>query len=218
MIGIICGLKTEAKIADKIPNVLVGCSAARPARARALVQEMISQGVTRLISFGLAGGIASDLVPGDLFLGATVMTAHDAWETDVPWNEKFFDKLPTVLSLPVWGSDYMASKVEDKALIFRRTGCSVVDMESHIVAVAADANRIPFNVVRAVCDPYDMALPSVAKLTLKEDGSVDMRAVFKAIKKEPLQIPSLMRLGMATSRALSSLKLAVEVMCEMGEG
>ncbi|MDD3183557.1 MAG: hypothetical protein PHD48_12260 [Alphaproteobacteria bacterium] len=212
MIGILCGLKSEAKIADRIPGVLVGCSASKPDLARALVQQMIDQGVTRLISFGLCGGLSSDLVAGDLLLGMTVMVARGAWESDDLWNKKFRDKLPGTLSVPIWGSDHMATTVEDKALIFRRTGCLAVDMESHIVARAADNCGISFNVVRAVSDSFDTSLPAAACVPLLADGGIDYRAVYDSVKKDPRQIPELIRLGFSTQRAMRSLRRAVDVM------
>lgn len=215
MIGVLCGLKSEAKIADRIPGVLVGCSSARPDRARALVDHMIQAGVTRLISFGLCGGLSSDLAPGDLLVGMTVMLAKEAWESDEPWNRAFLERLPDAMSVPVWGSDFMASNPEDKALIFRRTGCLALDMESHIVARAADQYGIPFNVVRAVSDSFDMRLPPAARVPLMPDGAVDFRAVYESVKKTPRQIPELIRLGLSTSRAMRSLRRAVDVMRDM---
>lgn len=216
MIGILCGLKSEAKIADQIPGVLVGCSGARPDRARLLVQHMINEGVTRLVSFGLCGGLSSDLAPGDLVLGMTVMAGREAWVSNEAWNRAFLERNPGTLSVPVWGSDFMATKPEDKALIFRRTGCLALDMESHIVARAADMYGLPFNVVRAVSDSFDMELPPAARVPLLTDGGVDYRAVYESVKKTPRQIPQLIRLGLHTSRALNSLRRAVDAMMEMG--
>lgn len=215
MIGILCGLKSEAKLADTIPNVVVGCSAAKPERARALVQQMVDHGVTRLISFGLCGGLTSDFVAGDLLLGMTVMVAKNAWEADDAWNKRFRDLLPDTSSVPFWGSDLMASNVDDKALIFRRTGCLAIDMESHIVARAAEAHGLPFNVVRAVSDSFDTTLPPAARVPLLDDGGVDFRAVYESVKASPRQIPDLIRLGFSTSRAMRSLRRAVDVMREI---
>jgi uridine phosphorylase len=93
MIGILCGLKSEAEIADKIPNVLVGCSAAQVDRAKAVAEHLVQQGCRRLISFGLAGATSPDLRAGDLLLGATAMSAAGAWEADAEWNDKMIQHL-----------------------------------------------------------------------------------------------------------------------------
>jgi len=215
MIGILCGLRSEAKIADMIPNVMVGCSGARPERARVLVQHMLEQGATRLISFGLCGAVSPDLVAGDLLLGATVMTAKNAWETDPAWNSLILERMDEGVCVPIWGSDLIAAKPEEKKMIFRRTGCYAVDMESHVVASAAYEWNVPFNVVRAVSDPFDMVLPQAARVPLKEDGRVDFRAVWQSVKAHPRQIPDLIHLGLSTAKAMRSLGRVVEV---MGEG
>jgi hypothetical protein len=39
-----------------------------------------------------------------------------------------------------------------------------------------------------------------------------MKGVFQSIKKEPLQLPALIKLGLNTSRALRGLRQVVEVM------
>lgn len=219
MIGILCGLRSEAKIADRIPNVLVGCSAARPQSARSLARHMAEQGVDRLISFGLAGGVSPDLVAGDLLLGVSVMASKDScWEADAAWHKSLVEQLPHALCVPVWGSDRIAAKVEDKELIYRRTGCMAVDMESHIVAQVASEYGIPFNIVRSVSDTASMGLPEAAQVPLLDDGTVNRRGVWLSIRKKPMQIPDLARLGIGSFRAMRSLRQVVEVMAELGEG
>jgi len=217
MIGILCGLKSEAKIADKIPHVLVGCSAAKPDRARVLVEHMLDQGVTRLISFGLAGATGPDMAAGDLLLGATVMSALGAWEADADWNQRVVQGSAGFMCVPVWGSDRMASGTQEKEAIYRRAGCLIVDMESHIVAQAAALYRVPFNIVRAVTDTASMVLPPAAKVPLLEDGGVDLKAVFSSVVNQPSQLIDLIHLGHNTSLALRALKQAVAVIKEMEE-
>lgn len=216
MLGILCGLQSEAKIADRVPEVLVGCSAARQDRARALVRYLVDQGVTRLISFGLAGALSPHLAAGDLLLGASVMSSAGAWEADDAWNHHFLDAQPGALTAPVWGADAVVKTVEEKEKIYRQTGCFAVDMESHIVAQAAFQARIPFNIVRAVSDTASMALPPAALVPLKEDGRVDLRAVFLSVKEKPAQIFELARLGRNTSLAMRTLRHAASVMAENG--
>ncbi len=218
MIGILCGLKSEAKIADKIPGVLVGCSAAQPDRARAVVNHLIDQGCRRLISFGLAGATSPDLQAGDLLLGATVMSAAGAWETDTEWNDRLIQRLDCFMCVPVWGSKRVVSSVEEKSAIYRRAGCLIVDMESHIVAEAAAQARIPFNIVRAVADTADMLLPPAAKVPLLEDGGVDLRGVWKSIINQPSQLIELAKLAHNSFLATRALKHAVAVIAEVEDG
>lgn len=208
MLGVLCGLRSEAKIADTLSGVLVGCSAARIAQAKDMAARLIEQGVTRLISFGLAGATSPDLLAGDLVLGAAVSSADGAWEADGEWNARLMQASPRFLCAPVWGSRRIAVSLEEKEAIYRRTGGMIVDMESHIAAVAAAQAAIPFNIVRAVADTADMVLPPAALVPLKQDGSVDFRGVFSSIVNQPSQLMDLVRLGQNTGRALRALKEA----------
>ena len=212
MLGILCGLQSEAKIADRIPNVLVGCSEAKPERAAELVRHMVRQGVTRLVSFGLAGALAPEMEAGDLILGATIVSVRGSWEADGVWNQKVMMSLAGSHCMPLYGSDKLFATPKMKQSCMVRTGCMAVDMESHIVAEIAARARIPFNIVRAIADTSDMALPPAALVPLGPDGRIDLRGIFQSIKKEPSQLPELIMLARYTSRAYRSLKLAVEAM------
>lgn len=211
MLGVICGLRSEAKIADRIPGVLVACSVAQPQRALVLARHLTSQKVSRLISFGLAAGLSEDLVAGDLVLGGSVMTANNAWEADQDWNSSFLDRMSSGLCVPVWGSRTLVQSVEHKDMIYRRSGCLVADMESQAVAFAAQEAGIPFNIVRSISDSHDVDLPPAALSALKEDGSVDYKSVYASIKQQPSQIMDLIGLGVNTSKAMKSLRQAVKV-------
>jgi len=212
MIGIICGLRSEAKIADRIPNIIVACSSARSDRALALARHIASQKIDRIISFGLAAGLSEDLVAGDLILGGSVMSANNAWEADQEWNNKFLDNMSCALCVPVWGSKTIVKDSHHKEMIYVRSACLAADMESHAVAIAAQEANIPFNIVRAISDPFDMDLPDAAVSCVNDDGSIDMKSVFNSIKKDKSQIFDLIKLGINTSMAMKSLKSAVCVM------
>lgn len=216
-IGVLCGLRSEAKIADKLPDVLVGCGAARKASSEILARQLIDKKVKRLISFGLAAGLSPDMEAGDLLLGATVVSEKGAWEADEGWNAKLLEYLPCYQCAPIWGSDILLTTAKDKTRCAARSGCLAADMESHIVARAAVKAGIPFNVLRAISDTVDVDLPKAVFVPLLDDGSVDLSGIFASILKEPRQIPELVRLGLATHKALSGLRNAVAVISALGK-
>lgn len=215
MLGVICGLKSEAKIADRMPNVIVGCTAAQTGRAAELAKFLILRGAKRLISFGLAGGVGPDLLPGDLIFGATVMSQKDAWEADSLWIRKMINIMPGALSVPLWGSDTIVTTTADKQRIYTRTACLATDMESHEIARVAHEAKIPFNVIRAIVDPYDMDLPPAALTPLTDEGRVNLKAVYKSVVNQPSQLIDLLRLGHNSARATSALKRAVAAVKEI---
>lgn len=216
-LGVLCGLRSEAKIADKLPNAFVACGAARQASSESLARQLVDKKVKRLISFGLAAGLSSDMEAGDLLLGATVVSEKGAWEADESWNARLLEYLPCYQCAPIWGSDVILATVKDKARCAARSGCLAADMESHIVARAAVKAGIPFNVLRAVSDTFDVDLPGAVFVPLLDDGGVNLRGVFASIFKEPRQIPDLARLGFATHKALSGLRQAVAVISALGK-
>ncbi len=215
MLGLLCGLKSEALIADKIPGVLVGCSGARTDLAKNLVWQLIDKGATRLVSFGLGGALSPDLAAGELVLGAAVHSSHGGWEADGEWNEAFLRLCPQTLCASVWGSGHIVSSIAEKAAIHRKSNAALLDMESQIVAEAAAQAGVPFNVVRAVADTALMALPPAAQIPLREDGSVNLRGVFSSLVNHPSQLPALIHLGQNAGRAMRALQKAVAVMKEM---
>ncbi|MGE0108889.1 MAG: hypothetical protein AB7S81_03885 [Bdellovibrionales bacterium] len=217
-VGVLCGLHAEARIADKLPHVLVGCSGARPERTRELTGYLIGKGVSRLISFGLAAGLNEHVEAGDLLLGATVVSLRGAWEADEKWNERFIECLPCYQCTPVWGGDKLLKTAKEKFGISVRSGCLIADMESHIVAEMAVQARIPFNVIRAVSDPLGMDLPPAARLPLLEEGRPDIGAIARSVYEKPSQIMDLIRLGRNTSCALASLRRAVQMIAAVDEG
>src|SRR6185437_16644110 len=62
----------------------------------------------------------------------------------------------------ILGATEPAASPEGKAALFRATGAVAVDLESHLVAAAAERARKPFLVLRAIADPALRALPPAA--------------------------------------------------------
>lgn len=208
MLGILCGLESEAAIARRIKDAQVAVSAARPDKAKEAAFKLVQQGATRLLSFGLAGGLKPGLKAGTLIIASTICAVGETKYCDDDWNARFLRKMPKAIVGPVWASGTIVKRAQDKRTLFEQSGCLAADMESYAVAEAALAARIPFVVVRAVADTAEMNLPPAALIPLREDGSVDMRGVIKSILNSPAQLPRLMHLGLNTRKAMSALKQA----------
>ena len=69
------------------------------------------------------------------------------------------------------GSRTILATEDAKRAAWRETGALAVDMESAVVARAADAAGIPFLVLRAIADPAVRELPSAALIPLAENGT-----------------------------------------------
>ncbi len=208
MLGILCGLESEAAIARRIKDARVAISAARPDQAKEAAFKLVQLGATRLLSFGLAGGLKPGLPAGTLIIASTICAVGETKHCDDYWNAKLRRKLPKAIVGPVWASGTIVKRSQDKKTLFEQSGCLAADMESCAVSKAALEARIPFVVVRAIADTAEMDLPPAALVPLRGDGRVEVGKVFKSILKSPAQSPSLIHLGRNTCKAMLSLKKA----------
>ncbi len=217
MLGILCGFESEAKVARLFTHH-VACSGALEDVARLRAEELVSRGATILLSFGLAGGLAPSLKPGVLVLGTHVT---DKTGRKWPCDEKLLmlmeKALDGVTKGGVFGSDVLMPGPEQKKPLYKTTGCAIVDMESQIVAEAAARHGIPFGVLRGVSDTVEEIFPEAAHAGIRPDGSINLPATLLSLAKNPLQLPSLLRLFANTAQVLKNLeKAAPSVTALMG--
>ena len=162
-----CALKVEEKAAWKAGarTALVGMGAGLP----------LPDG--RLVSFGFAGGLEPRLQPGTLVTATKVVDAEGRTLWDGPALE-LGDAVPAV----VCAIGEVANEPEARRALARRSGASVVDMES---GVLASTGRLA-GVVRAISDSSDRP---VGRLVCagKADGGTDWKVVARAFVTEPLK-------------------------------
>jgi adenosylhomocysteine nucleosidase len=108
------------------------------------------------------------------------------------------------------GVDAAVATAAGKRALSFATGAAAVDMESAIVARAAQRHGLPFVVIRVIADPAHRPLPSAALVAMREDGEIDLAAVFRAVMRDPSQLPALVRLGQDSKKAFSALVRARE--------
>lgn len=211
-IGVITGLRAEARCLRGL-EVRVAYSGGSAERARSEAARLVAEGAAALVSFGLAGGLAPQLRPGDLLLPEIVRGAGLAsWPVDPLWRERIRARLAAGGLEPnpgtLVGSDRIVAKASDKRALFEATGAQAVDMESHEVAAVASAAGLPFLVVRALADPYDQVIPQVAREALRPDGRVRLRATLGGLIRQPGALLALLRLARQSARGLASLRRA----------
>jgi len=203
MRGVVVGLQAEARIAARLG--IVAISGARATLAATGVQCLIDQGATELLSFGLAGGLAPGLEPGDLVIATAVLVGEARHATDPELTNRLAAALPEANLGAVVGSDLAIPDVAAKQRLHASTGAMAVDMESQAVAGAG----LRFTVLRAIADPADRNLPPVALVGLKPDGSSDILAVLGALLRQPGQLPRLLGVARESATALAALRRAV---------
>jgi adenosylhomocysteine nucleosidase len=197
MIGFVTGLASEAECLDAyMANARVRVAGLEAGNAERCAQELIEAGCRPLVSFGLAGGIAPDLVPGAVVIADSVISPEGyAYATDVGMTARLLAALPNAVRRPIAGSATILASPADKAQLHARTRAAAVDMESHQVAKAAHQAGIGFVAIRAVADPHTASLPATALTAVGPDGKPDIARVIAGLIQRPWDLPSLLRLG-----------------------
>lgn len=205
-IGIVTGLRAEARIARRLgAKVAIGGGTAEGARRAVLA--LVEQGVTALISFGLAGALDPALASGALIVPEAVFAGHTRLATDPALSRALGG--PTTRCL--LGAEAAAATPAEKHRLWRETGCVAIDLESGVLAGVAGEFGLRFAVLRAVCDPADVSLPPAAMVALSSDGRIRPAHVLASVAREPGQIVALMRLARAAALARRTLARQVRM-------
>ncbi len=205
---VVCGLAAEARIAagDGVDVLAGGGDAARLAHdLDTLCFGMAGRSGSGIISFGVAGGLAPDLRPGDVCVADGVVAPDGTpLATDAAWAGRLTAALGAragrfaTADAPVTG-------IPAKAALHRQTGAITVDMESHVAAAMAARHGLPFAALRVVTDPAGRALPHAAGVGMRADGRVDLPAILGSLARDPRQLPGLIRTGLDARTAFAAL-------------
>lgn len=211
-LAVICGLKSEAAAVRgcaPAEKVRIAVSGANAVRAEDMARAFCREGAAAVVSVGVSGGLAPDLRPGDLLIGAAVRTKsgeeYAAASTLIAACERESAPAPMRRAI-LFGADEIIMSAGEKARLYNAHGASAVDMESHGAARAARSAGVPFIAIRAIADPADRALPPVALNAVAPDGSTRALSVLWECAKAPKQFPALMRLGTDSSAAMKTLR------------
>jgi adenosylhomocysteine nucleosidase len=203
VVAVTC-LALEARIA-RGPGVAVLCN--HGSGLDAALRAAVGGGVSGIISFGIAGGLAPDLVAGDWVIASHVRNGRDVIATDRAWTKRLLELLPGAVHAELAGADAVVPSPAGKRQLYDETGAAAVDMESHIAAEIAATYRIPFVACRVIIDAAHRALPPAAALGLRLDGTPDLSAIFRSVRRYPGQFPDLVRMAFDAYIARRALQL-----------
>ena len=204
-IAIVVGMKSEARIIGGADGMVVvgGGSAARVEAGLARLHEAAP--LRGILSFGVAGGLAPGLRPGDLVAPEAVLSGSASYACHPGWTRHLARSAAKAGQGPLLGVDEPIDAPQRKRRLHRETGAVAVDMESHGAARFAQARGLPFTVFRAISDPQQRAIPPAALAGFKPDGSTDAFAVLAALARSPMQTAALIRTALDAREALAAL-------------
>jgi adenosylhomocysteine nucleosidase len=204
---IVSGLKREAAILAG-PGRTALCGDASTLRAR--LAEAASLKPSLVVSWGLCGGLDPRLRPGDLILGAEVVSDQAAVRTDDAVTLSLAQRLGgagvrvSVQRLAASNAPVLTAAA--KTDLRRASGAAAVDMESLIAGRYALEQRAPFAILRAVSDPAERDLPPLVLKAVDSDGGIDAVAVIGELIRAPGQFMRLRAAARDSGAAFQALK------------
>ncbi len=209
-VGIVTGLVAEARIAGALGMALAGNGT--PEGAERAAENLVAQGATALLSFGLAGGLDPALKPGDIVVPLAVIEGGVSYPTDPALSEAVGGWFGGFLV----ATDGIVATRSAKAALWRQSMACAVDLESGAVARVASRHGLKFAVLRAICDPAERDLPSAALTALDTRGAIAIGRVAASILRRPGQIGGLIRVGRDAASARKALVGRVDRIVDAG--
>jgi adenosylhomocysteine nucleosidase len=198
------GMAFEARIAAG-PGVLVVCRSDEEQLA-AMADSAVRQGYRGIISFGVAGGLADGLRPGDWVVASAVHESQSIRETDRAWSRKLVRAIKGAHYAPILGVDQPVANPTLKRELHRATGAAACDMESHVVSRLAETHGLAFAALRVIVDPAKRTVPRAALASMGPDGRTDIPALLRELVAQPSQITQLARLALDALAARTELQ------------
>jgi adenosylhomocysteine nucleosidase len=193
------GMDFEAEIARSDCAIVI--HGQNRCKYREDLHHYAQRGVRGFISFGIAGGLAPNLRPGDVIVANAVVSQEATIRTCVEWSKGLLNMLHDAHHLPVYGATAPVLTVQEKASLWHGTGAVAVDMESRDVAEVADHYGLPYAVLRVILDPAGRSIPKSAMAGARDDGTIDAAAILKSLMRRPHDLAGLLRLGSDSGRA-----------------
>ncbi|MSQ90452.1 MAG: nicotinate (nicotinamide) nucleotide adenylyltransferase [Phycisphaerales bacterium] len=203
-----CGIHAEFATIGVGPGAVVRWSQRDP-----LASSQRSPRGRRVILAGLAGGLDPRHAVGSVHRASRIIAcgAEHARPSAVYWVPAQSRDGVTIASV-----DRIYGRVEHKRLLHAKTGAALVEMESAAFAMLASARGWNWQVIRAVSDDAESALPGwIAKL-LNDDGSMSRTGLI-ATALRPSRWRALLKIGTDAKFAAEALGGGlVELLCERG--
>jgi len=184
-VPIICGGDGKHLVADLTHAMAAGCGG--------------------LISFGVAGGLAPDLKPGSCVIGSSVLDGDVTRPTDTRWSQRLMRMIPGSVLGAIAGVCEPLAFASEKRDLHEKTGALAVDMESHVVARAAEQHGVPIAAIRVVVDPVSRTIPRSALAGTRSDGTIDPVAVVRSLIRYPRDLAGLIRMSFDARAARATL-------------
>jgi adenosylhomocysteine nucleosidase len=200
---VVVGLQFEARIVGG-PGMNVICGGNGHNLTQALARAITSD-CRGVVSFGVAGGLAPELEPGDCVVASAVICDNDRLEMDHDWSQRLLQTIPNAIHGALAGVSAPVADPMAKRALYVKTGAVAVDMKSHVVARFGVAYGLPVAAIRVITDPAMRSLPRAALAAMKPNGTTDIPSMICSILQRPREIPALLRTALDARVARATL-------------
>lgn len=200
---LVTGLRREASIIGDGAQVIVGGGSSD--RLAQDLDQAAAAGAGAFLSMGIAGGLQPGIGAGIVIVASAVVANGTRITTTPAWTERLNHAIPGSILGEIAGADRITATIGEKAALRQATGAVAVDMESHVVALAAQRHGIPVAAIRIIADPAERPLPPAAQAGFASDGGIDVGGVVRALAAAPGQLPALVRTALDARQAFRAL-------------
>lgn len=204
MIGVVTGLRAEVRLLAGLGHPVIFAGRDPLAAARTLAEE----GLSGLVSFGIAAALSPETRPGTLIIASEIITRHGRIATNAPWRNRVCRALPLAIQAAIASADRLPATRPQKAQLHAATAALAADSESHAVALVAAEFAIPFLAFRAVAHPVERDLaPRPATSAVTDPSLATPRRTDKAVGllRNPIETAISLRLAYDMRKALAAL-------------
>lgn len=175
------------------------------------------QNCSGIVSFGLCGGLWTGAQIGQAFIYDTIVTPTASFACDAAWRRRLF-AATKYYEAHCWSSgDFnTANTVEERAALYSRTRCQVIDDESFAVAEFASRLGVPLMGLRVVSDGAEDDLPPAVLDALNSNGTTNIWDVVDSLFTEPidpatkqLQVAELIKTAGEYNTSVAELRTAI---------
>lgn len=176
-------------------RVQVALSGVGPRHARRVMGDLLRLGQPEvLISLGYSGALKDHLAPGDVIHAQEIETS----DRKLYCSQQTGHRLLSVSKLaPTKGSKRQLAEQFPHAY--------AVDMESAVLAEAAESAGLPWRALRVIIDPLDSDLPIDFNRCVTSKGQTAPTKLAREIMTHPGKIPALIEFGRWEKRARQQL-------------
>jgi hopanoid-associated phosphorylase len=201
---VVVGLAFEARIAAGAGKQVICAGIGRDLAGA--IDRVVTPASRALISFGVCGGLAPHLKPGSCIIASGVRSHKGRVATDPVWSQRLLEALPNSIHGELLGVPGPIAEPGSKRALHEETGALAADMESHVVAQAAQAYGLPLAVIRVVTDPSVRPIPRAAISAMRSDGTVNVWTMLRTLAKTPREVGLMIRTALDARAAYATLR------------